>query len=200
MYQAAFYIFIIMSAILHEYSHGFVADKLGDPTARNEGRLTFNPLKHIDLFGTIILPLLLLFSVGVAFGYAKPVPYNPYNLRNPKRDSAFVGAAGPLANLLVALLLGTLIRFLPIGAFSLMLGIGVYVNILLAVFNLLPIPPLDGSKVLSAILPESAQIFMANLERWGIILVFVFVYYFFQLLQPVISGLYRVFVGQPFIL
>ncbi len=200
MFQLAFYIFIIMGAILHEYSHGFMADKLGDPTARFEGRLTFNPLKHIDLFGTIILPLILILTTGIAFGYAKPVPYNPYNLKNPKRDAALVGAAGPLSNLLVAGLLGLVMRFLPFNTFTYVLGIGLLVNIILAVFNLVPIPPLDGSKVLLAFIPDSWATYWENLERWGIFLVFIFIYYFFSLLMPIISFVFLLFSGRPLLM
>jgi len=200
MFQLAFYIFIIMGAILHEYSHGFMADKLGDPTARFEGRLTFNPLKHIDLFGTIILPLILILTTGIAFGYAKPVPYNPYNLKNPKRDAALVGAAGPLSNFLVAGLLGLVMRFLPFNTFTYVLGIGLLVNIILAVFNLVPIPPLDGSKVLLAFIPDSWATYWENLERWGIFLVFIFIYYFFSLLMPIISFVFLLFSGRPLLM
>lgn len=148
-----FFIFIILGAVIHEYAHGWMADYLGDPTARNAGRLTLNPLAHVDWFGTIVLPLLLYLSTGMAFGYAKPVPYNPYNLRHPKRDPGLVAVAGPLSNFILALVLGLLVRFLPSSSFVQALSIGAYANVLLLVFNLVPIPPLDGSKVLYALLP-----------------------------------------------
>src|SRR3989338_7909175 len=142
-----FFVIMIPSAIIHEYAHGWTADQLGDPTARNAGRLTLNPVAHIDLFGTIILPILMLLSFGSAFGYAKPVPYNPYNLQNQKRDPVLIGLAGPVSNLILAIILSFVIRLMPINQFSFVLSIGVYANILLAIFNLVPIPPLDGSKL-----------------------------------------------------
>lgn len=155
-------IVLIVSIILHEVSHGYAADMLGDPTARLQGRLTLNPIPHIDPIGSLLIPaLLVLSSSPFMFGYAKPVPYNPYNLRNQKWGEAIVAAAGPLTNLGLALFFGLLVRF---GAeaglqpdFIQLAQIIVYVNILLALFNMIPIPPLDGSKVLSTILPYRFQ-------------------------------------------
>ena len=154
-----FFLIIIPSAIIHEYAHGWAADQMGDPTARNAGRLTLNPMAHIDIWGTILMPvLLLLFSGGsFMFAYAKPVPYNPYNLKNQKWGPALVGLAGPAANLIAAIFFGLLVRFLPYSAFTSLLAIIAYANILLMVFNLMPIPPLDGSKLLFAVLPDSME-------------------------------------------
>ena len=192
-----FFLIIIPSAIIHEYAHGWAADELGDPTARNAGRLTLNPLAHIDLWGTIIMPifLLLISSGSFMFAYAKPVPYNPYNLKDQKWGSALVGAAGPLANLSVAIVFGLLVRFLPISAFTELLAIIVYANILLMVFNLVPIPPLDGSKILFAILPDSMENLKINLERWGFFILMIFVFYFFHWISPLIQWLYLLIVG-----
>jgi len=192
-----FFLIIIPSAIIHEYAHAWAADQLGDPTARHAGRLSLNPLAHIDIWGTVLMPiLLLLISAGsFMFAYAKPVPYNPYNLRSQKWGPALVGVAGPLSNLIIALMFGLLIRFLPVSNFTLLLYIIVYANILLMVFNLIPIPPLDGSKVLFALLPESLAGFKITLERYGFIFLLIFIFYFFSLIRPVISGLMKLIIG-----
>ena len=193
MSSIAFFIFLLIGAIIHEYAHGWTADQLGDPTARNAGRLTLNPVAHIDLFGTIILPILMLLSFGSAFGYAKPVPYNPYNLQNQKRDPVLIGLAGPVSNLILAVILSFVIRLMPINQFSFMLSIGVYANILLAIFNLVPIPPLDGSKLLLAFLPESN--FKQNFERYGFFILIFFIFTVFQYLAPVINWIYSLLLG-----
>lgn len=196
-----FFLIIIPSAIIHEYAHAWAADQLGDPTARNAGRLTLNPISHIDLWGTFLMPILLLFISGGSFifAYAKPVPYNPFNLRNQKRDPGLVAVAGPASNLLIALILGLFIRFNPIStinpAFLGLLSIIVYANILLAVFNLIPIPPLDGSKVLFSLLPDSTWKFRQTLERNGLIILLIFIFFGFQLIVPLIQFLYRLLLG-----
>jgi len=184
---------------MHEYAHGWMADKLGDPTARYAGRLTINPIAHIDPVGTILLPMLMIISnIPFLFAYAKPVPYNPYNLRNPKRDAAWVGVAGPLANLAIAVTVGLMIRFLPPSNFTLLLSIIVYANVLLMVFNLVPIPPLDGSKVLYALLPDSPQMlrFKMLFEQYGVFFLLIFIFFFFQLIVPIISFIYTVITGS----
>lgn len=195
-----FFLIIIPSAIIHEYAHGAAADELGDPTARHAGRLTLNPLAHIDLMGTIILPIALLLLSGGSFmfAYAKPVPYNPYNLKNQKWGPALVGAAGPLANLIVALAFGLMVRFLPFNNFTEFLAIIVYANILLMVFNLVPIPPLDGSKILFALLPDSLDNLKVNLERYGFIILLFFIFYFFHWLTPIMGWLFRQITGYNF--
>jgi len=194
-----FFIIIIPSAIIHEYAHGWAADVLGDPTARNAGRLTLNPKAHIDPFGTLLMPiLLLLFSGGTfMFAYAKPVPYNPFNLKNIKRDPALVAAAGPASNLFVALVCALLVRFLPVSNFTAVLSLVVYANILLAIFNLVPIPPLDGSKILYALIPNTPQglRIKITLERYGFFILLIFVFFFFQLISPIIFWIYKLFVG-----
>lgn len=196
-----FLIVLIPSAIIHEYSHAWMADRLGDPTARNLGRLTLNPIPHIDLFGTILMPLFLLIvsGGGFMFAYAKPVPYNPYNLRDQKKDPAYVGIAGPASNIILALVFGLLVRFLPASDFTQYLEIIVYVNILLAVFNMIPIPPLDGSKVLFALLPDSAWALRQNLERYGFMILIFFIFFAFRLIIPIIMFLFQIFAGKPFL-
>ena len=199
-------IILVFSVIIHEISHGYAALALGDKTAQYAGRLTLNPLKHIDPFGSIILPLLMaLVPGGVVFGWAKPVPYNPYNLKNQKWGPAVVGVAGPAANLLLAVVFGLLIRFSPfifLGVSSQFLSNFITVaaaisilNLALAIFNLVPIPPLDGSKVLFAVLPYRWRGIEASLDRYGFLVLLIFIFFFAQLLVPVIDLLFRIIVG-----
>ncbi len=175
---------LIFSVIIHEISHGLAALWLGDPTAKYAGRLTLNPISHLDLWGSIVVPILLVFSgVGVIFGWAKPVPYNPYNLRDQKYGPALVGVAGPFSNLAMALIAGVVIRVLLVFGVNEnllifnVLALFVYINILLLVFNLLPIPPLDGSKLLFTFLPISEHT-KAVLDQYGFIVLFVFIFVF----------------------
>lgn len=159
--DAIFLIVVIMfSAIIHEVAHGYAADKLGDPTARYAGRLTLNPIPHLDPFGSLLLPLILALSGSpIFFGWAKPVPYNPYNLKaSPRWGEAIVAFAGPLSNFVIALLSALIIRagVLPLEVGGVVFLI-VLTNIMLGIFNLIPIPPLDGSKILSALLPLSLR-------------------------------------------
>lgn len=191
-----FFLVLIPSAILHEYMHGYVADRLGDPTAKYAGRLTLDPRVHIDLFGSILLPLALFFTTGLMFAYAKPVPYNPYNLRNQKWGPVMVAFAGPLSNLFLALVFGLLIQFVPFSeSLTFFLSIIVYVNVVLAVFNLVPIPPLDGSKLLLALLPDSLQNLKQTLERFGFVLLIVFIFYFSGIISPITDRLFLFFTG-----
>ncbi len=149
---------IIFSAIIHEVMHGYAADKLGDPTARYAGRLTLNPIPHIDLFGSIVLPLLLVLSGSpIFFGYAKPVPYNPYNLKPGRFSEAMVAAAGPASNAVIAFIFAMLIRINVFPSLIDFFFLIIVVNVMLCLFNLIPIPPIDGSKVLEAFLPRSWQ-------------------------------------------
>lgn len=200
--QLFFLIVIIPSAIMHEYAHGWMADQLGDPTARYAGRLTLNPKAHVDPWGTLLLPLLLLFGTGgrFLFAYAKPVPYNPYNLKNQKWGPAAVAIAGPASNLILAFVFGLLVRFIPLTSQVManmvgLLSVVVYANVLLAVFNLVPIPPLDGSKILFAVLPDSMWQVRQVLERYGFVILLIFIFGFFQYLSPVISFVYLLFTG-----
>jgi len=153
-----FFLAIIPSVILHEVSHGWVANYFGDPTAKDNGRLTLNPLAHIDPFGTVLLPALMIFSGLPAFGYAKPVPVNVSRLRNPRTQSLYVSLAGPLVNIILSAL-GWVLTYIAVkyANSALLLDIGVYLglaNLVLAVFNLIPIPPLDGSAIIERFVPR----------------------------------------------
>ena len=152
-----YFLILIFSIILHEVAHGYAADKLGDPTARYAGRLTLNPIPHIDILGSIILPIISSLSPGgFLFGWAKPVPYNPYNLvKAPRWGEFIVAAAGPGTNFALAIVFAVLVRVSGDPTFGSICFIGVLVNLWLGILNLIPIPPLDGSKVLSGILPDS---------------------------------------------
>jgi len=210
MEHFAFFIFqlivLILSVMVHEVSHGVVAERLGDPTARLAGRITMNPLKHIDPFGSIILPLLLsipaLFGQpAIILGWAKPVPYNPALLKNPKLAAGKIAIAGPISNILLAIAFGILLRFLGVpSGLALLFQVIIYVNVLLAVFNLVPFPPLDGSKVLFALLPrkEWAYNLMGFLERYGFFLIIAFVFFGFETILPIIRALFILIAGIPF--
>ncbi len=158
---AIFIIIIMLSVILHEVGHGYSAYLLGDPTAKNEGRLTLNPVPHIDLFGTVLLPAFLLFFSNFIFGWAKPVPYNPYNLRG-RFAEVIVAAAGPLTNVGIAVVAAGVIRFwsgMPEPFAALLLTV-IFINLFLALLNLLPIPPLDGAKIVSSLLPARCRLML----------------------------------------
>ena len=184
---------VLFAIALHEVAHGWVANKLGDPTAANLGRLSINPLKHIDPIGTVIVPILLIITVGFAFGWAKPVPVDWRNLHNPKRDMIYVAAAGPLANLLMALFWGLIfklatlfsaIQFIAV-PMALMAQVGVMINTVLFVFNLFPIPPLDGGRVAVGLLPNNLATPLARIEPFG----------FFILIALMLSGLLWKIIG-----
>lgn len=184
------------AVVIHEYAHGLTASLRGDRTAQYAGRLTLNPLAHIDPLGTILLPLLLLASRSpVIFGWAKPVPINYWGLKNPKRDIILVGLAGPLANICLAAALSLILKFsaaLPFFAVSLMYQ-AVVVNLVLAVFNLIPIPPLDGSRVAIGLLPSPASRRYASIEPYGFIILFILLYLrlFDYVLWPIVNILLR---------
>jgi Zn-dependent protease len=165
-------IILLYSIILHEVSHGYVAYRLGDPTAKYEGRLTLNPISHLDPLGTILLPILTLYTAGFVFGWAKPVLYNPYNLKNPQKDSIYIALAGPLTNVLLALIFTLLYKIFPSAIFL----FGLKINLVLAFFNLLPIPPLDGSKILLTKIPLEIYQY---LELYGFLLIIIFIMFFF---------------------
>lgn len=169
-------ILLLFSAIVHEVSHGLVAEYFGDDTAKQEGRITLNPLPHIDPFGSILLPLLLLaVHSPIIFGAAKPVPVNFANLRQPKLGMILVSLAGPLSNFVLAILLALPIKFgLSNYIATPILLQGVLLNLVLGTFNLIPIPPLDGSKVLAALIPSRFMYQILALERWGFVLVIIF--------------------------
>jgi Zn-dependent protease len=197
---------LLFSVVIHEVSHGAMAEKLGDPTARLLGRITLNPIPHIDPLGSILLPALLWFVSGGAFvvGWAKPVPYNPWNLKNPTAAAAKIALAGPAANLALAVAFGIFLRFASAIDGSPMLlvlfGVIVQINILLAIFNLVPLPPLDGSKVLYALLPRTNQgaAIITFLERNGLILLLLFIFFGFDLLIPTMRFLFTLLTGLRF--
>lgn len=194
---------LIMSVVIHEVSHGYTAYALGDSTAKDAGRLSLNPFRHLDLFGSFIIPVITYLLGGFIFGWAKPVPYNPYNLRNQKWGPALVGAAGPLSNFLVAVVFGLLIRygstfaFLPASFFQIATLI-VFINLILGIFNLVPIPPLDGSKILFSVFPYNWRSIETFLEQFGFIILIIFIFFFFQLLLPIVSGLFKLITGIGF--
>lgn len=192
-----------MAIIIHEVAHGYVADKLGDPTARLMGRLTINPIPHIDIYGSIIIPLLLfLFHSPFIFGWAKPVPIDPYNLKNPKKDAALISLAGPAANILFAVVLSIFLRILlavfPLSTPFALFYFLIEINIILAIFNLIPVSPLDGEKILVGILPDKeARLVDAFLSRFGLILLFVLIFPIFggsSLISPIISPVINFFL------
>lgn len=194
---------LIISVIVHEVSHGYTAHIMGDPTAKNAGRLSLNPLKHLDPIGSVLVPFITYLGGGFIFGWAKPVPYNPHNLRNQKWGPGIVAIAGPLSNFLVAGVFGLIIRngqaltFLPISFFEIA-SLVVFINLILGIFNLVPIPPLDGSKIVFSFLPYKWKNIEFFLERWGFIFLIVFILFFFRLLLPVVSLLFKFFTGVNF--
>jgi len=163
-------VILVFSAILHEIAHGYVAERFGDPTARLMGRLTLDPRKHIDPIMSIALPLLLLISGSpIIIGGAKPVPVDPFNLRDGRKDLALVSLAGPLTNIVIAVIFSLIFRIFPSG----IIGLVVQLNLLLAIFNLIPIPPLDGSKIFSLLLPEKMADAYISQGTIGLILIFI---------------------------
>lgn len=198
-------VILLMSVVIHEVSHGAMANYLGDPTAKYAGRLTLNPIKHLDLWGSFIVPLFLL-AVGspFLFGWAKPVPYNPYGLRNKKWGPAMVAAAGPSSNLIIALIFGLALRFTPLDTSIYIQNLAqififiVFINLLLAIFNLIPIPPLDGSKIIFAALPYKYQSIMVATERYGLIILLFFVFFLFRFIIPIVLWLFKLIAGSSF--
>ena len=189
---------LFLSITFHEFAHGWVASKLGDPTPKQSGRLTLNPMAHIDPFGTIALPILLLIVSGGSFaiGYAKPVPINPYHFKNPKKDLKLVGAAGPCANIILAIFLTLIYKVgIPVLANALILGIAI--NLMLAIFNLVPIPPLDGSRIVASLLPTQMAYKYLKLEPYGFfIIILLFALGFFRwFVFPLVSIIFRYLLG-----
>jgi len=206
---------VIFAITLHEASHGYAALRFGDPTAKEQGRLSLNPLHHIDPFGTLLLPALLLIFSGIAFGYAKPVPVNFHRLNNPKRDMIFVAGAGPATNLvlgLVSVLLMPLTVHLPgsLGGWAIQnLHNSLIINLVLAVFNMIPLPPLDGGRVAVGLLPHPFDRQLAGLERYGFIILISLLFFLpmigqamgidlnviWWIVSPIVNFLYNLFAS-----
>ena len=189
---------LLIAMTFHEFAHGWVAYKLGDPTAKYSGRLTLNPLAHIDPIGTVALPLLLYITTNgrFVFGAAKPVPINFAALRNPRRDVIWVGASGPAANFILAFLTSLALKFLPLSEIGSMILLQlVVVNLVLGVFNLIPIPPLDGSRIVMGILPRQAAYRYATIERFGFYIVIILIWLgaFDILVWPCVNFFLRLF-------
>lgn len=199
------FIILIFSIILHECAHGLAAERCGDSTARQAGRITLNPIPHLDPIGSILIPgIMILMSLvtgsGFIFGWAKPVPINPYNLNDPKRDMMWVGLAGPATNFAVALFLALVFRLLAISASlgAVILFYGITINLILGFFNLIPIPPLDGSRILSGLLPEKYAYKLSRIEPFGfMILIILFISGIFSFIFTLVLRLSLLLTGMP---
>lgn len=191
---------LIISVVIHEVAHGYMANYLGDPTARLQGRLTMNPIPHIDPIGSIVVPgLLALSGTGVIFGWAKPVPYNPHNIAN-RYGNALVAAAGPAVNFLLAAVAGAILQLTAVTAGSalgmFLLGV-ILINVVLGVFNLVPIPPLDGSKILFDFLPARFNYIRDNIERYGFVILLIVIFSgLIVLISPVYTGIFELLSGE----
>lgn len=199
---------LILAITLHEVAHGWMALQFGDTTAQSQGRLSLNPLRHIDPIGTVLVPAVLAVLGGFIFGWAKPVPVNYYRLRQPKRDMALVALAGPLSNVLMALGWGLMAlighslqpQLSWLGEPLLLMGIaGIDVNVMLCVLNLLPIPPLDGSRVMAGVLPDSVGAMMARLEPYGLVILIVLLATDIVDLMPIVNAVRHFIVALFFL-
>jgi len=197
-------VILLFSIVVHEVAHGKAALWRGDSTARDSGRLTLNPLPHIDIFGTILVPLfLILANTGFVFGWAKPVPINPWQFKDVKKDMAITGAAGPASNILLAVIAGIFYRIFSaaLGSNHILpqvLDYAVIINLVLAVFNMIPIPPLDGSRIVMGFLPDDLAIQYTKIERFGFIIIFGLLYLgvFGYILWPIVRLLRFFIIGQ----
>ena len=189
---------LIISVVVHEVAHGYAAYYLGDPTAKLQGRLTMNPIPHIDPIGSILVPAALALLPGsIVFGWAKPVPYNPHNIANRYGD-AIVAAAGPASNFIMAGIAGAILQLTAVTAgtalATVLVGI-ILINVVLGVFNLVPIPPLDGSKILFNFLPARFNYVRDALEQYGFMILLFFIFFAVELIQPIIFTLFEIFAG-----
>ena len=203
----ALYLTIVVIALtVHEFCHAWAGHLLGDVTAKQHGRLTLNPVAHIDPYSTLMLPVaLILLGSPVVFGAAKPVPFNPYAVRYGKWGAALVAVAGPASNLVMAIFVGTYLRFVPVsGIAEQFLLQFVLINLAFFVFNMIPVPPLDGSRVLYAIAPSGMRDVLDQMERYGLIVIFVFLFISYSFLSPYIltavTGLATLILGHPIVL
>jgi Zn-dependent protease len=188
---------LVMSVVVHELSHGYVAEMLGDPTPRLQGRLTLNPFKHLELFGSFIVPIVTSFA-GFTFGWAKPVQWNPYNISNKRWGELLISIAGPASNILMALFFGLIIRFFAVSLSVAFIQISIYIviiNIALAIFNLIPIPPLDGSKVLFSILPREMLYVRETMERYSIFFFLIVIIFLWRFVEPIIPFIFDLITG-----
>lgn len=193
---------LILSVVIHEVSHGYMADRLGDPTPRLQGRLTLNPIRHLDPMGSFIVPLLTSMA-GFTFGWAKPVEYNPYNIKNKRQGEFLIALAGPLSNIFIALIFSLIIRGMlaytgEVGPFIDISKYIVLINLILAIFNLIPLPPLDGSKLLFSALPQQYGRFRMMLEQYSFIFILVVVFFLWQIVSPLVPVVFKIFTGVDF--
>lgn len=199
----------LIAISVHEAAHAWMADRLGDPTAKLEGRLSLNPLKHIDIYGTVIVPFfLILFGSPFVFGWAKPVGFDPFNLRNPRKDAALISLSGPMANFITASVFAIILQITT--PFSILVSLTplfyliILINLVLGVFNLIPIHPLDGGKILVGILPpKEAEETDRFLNKYGLILIFILIFFSYQgvsplnaFLNPIINFLLKILIPQ----
>ncbi len=190
-------IILVMSVVIHELSHGYVADLLGDPTPRLQGRLTLNPLKHLELFGSLIVPIVTALA-GFPFGWAKPVQWNPYNVVNKRWGELLISIAGPGSNLFIAIVFGLVVRFFHESLSLHFIEISAYIiiiNIVLAVFNMVPLPPLDGSKVLFSFLPPRFLYIREFVEKYSLFLFLILIFFLWRFVEPVIPLIFRWITG-----
>jgi len=197
-------IILIFSVIIHEVSHGAMADYLGDPTAKYSGRLSLNPLRHLDPIGSLLLPIFLLILTrgqGPIFGWAKPVPINPYNFRDQKWGSLKVALAGPGSNILISFIFGLLIRFFKLPfQLSYFFSLIVILNLMLAIFNLIPIPPLDGSYILFSFLSEKALKIRFFFQQYGLLILILFILFGLRFIFPLVLIIYKIIVGRSLLI